>query len=324
MAKYCIGCGNRCADNDSHCSRCGMALNTQRVQHNDYKSMTGEIRNQQIGDLDTDKVDASGHIPIQRKNNSKKIMMIVAVVLVVVVGVFCYPYIKNIIPSYGFKNIKYIQDDIKSEELHYTLESITSFKIIKNEREDSDIRKVSIAVESEGINYSASREFKTVYVKSKPTKGGWFLKSLEKTKEIYSVKQPLTKEFIKSDLTGPDEIKVYDSNELNGITHNRFDEIKDIKMNVIRDQIDELKVKDQKELEDSEDIYDDSSDEDGRDESNAICTEVTAKGVKYSDDQDSWQWEYSLKILYVLDTNSDTWIPDSIEQEDISDYNSDY
>ena len=134
----------------------------------------------------------------------------------------------------------------------------------------------------------------------------------------------MTKEFIKSDLTGPDEIKVYDSNELNGITHNRFDEIKDIKMNVIRDQIDELKVKDQKELEDSEDIYDDSSDEDGRDESNAICTEVTAKGVKYSDDQDSWQWEYSLKILYVLDTNSDTWIPDSIEQEDISDYNSDY
>ena len=83
MAKYCIGCGNRCADNDSRCSRCGMVLNTQRVQHNDYKSMTGEIRNQQIGDLDTDKVDASGRIPIQRKNNSKKIMMIVVVVLVV-------------------------------------------------------------------------------------------------------------------------------------------------------------------------------------------------------------------------------------------------
>ncbi len=324
MAKYCIGCGNRCTDNDSRCPRCGMVLNTQRVQHNNYKSMEGERRNQQIGDLDTKKEDDSGRIIVRDKNISKKIMMMVAVVVVVVAtGVFSYPYIKGTISSYGFKNIEYIQEDIKSEENHYALESITSFKIIKNEREDSDIRNASIAVESEGINYTASREFETVYVKSKPTKGGWFLKSIKKTKEIYSVKQPLTKEFIKSDLTGPDEVKVYDSRELSGIGYNSFDEIKDIKMSVVRDQIDELEVEAQAELEDSEDIYDDRLSEDARDESNAICTKVTAKGVKYSDD-DSWQWKYSLKILYVLDTDSDTWVPNSIEQEDISDYKSDY
>lgn len=309
MAKFCAKCGAMYQDNLAQCPRCYPgARNVNNMAGPGTSGNGGQpANNQQVGN--GQQRNNAGAV---KQNSAKKkhgtAFLAVALVLFVLAGGGWY-VATNFMDFGGFKDTKYIQDDLVKQNNLLASGKLTNLdtKIVSDEKKSREIHKSIIQVAGDANTYHYEADFETVYCKSKETPGGWYLQECKQTKSIFSVKKELTAERVTSDMTQKDDES--DDEE----AHN-YDSLKDVEINMVSSQFDELAVNQQAYYEDE---GTGSTDTEAENVPTEIRAEVKASAVKQSG---CVTVTYDVTAKYLLDVENDTWVHESCELGDATDY----
>lgn len=305
MAKFCKKCGAMYEDSQSRCPRCYPGARNANNMAGLVTSENGQHRN----DAGAVKQNSA------KKKHGMNLLAVALVLFVLTVG--GWYMVTNFVDLGGFKDTKYIQEDLLQKDGLLSSGKLTNLntKIISDKKQSREIHKSVIQVAGDAHTYHYEAEFETVYCKSRETKGGWYLQDCKQTKGVYSVKEELTAGRVTSDMTQKDSDRD-DEDSWDDENVKYYDSLKDVEISMVSSQFDEIAATRQEHA-----YYEDEEDWDTDTENENVPTEIRAEAKVSAVKQIGCVTAtYDVTAQYLLDVENDIWVYQSCEQGNATDY----